>query len=61
MLGSIYIGLSGLTAYSRGLQTISNNVTNLNTPGFKAMFVRFVPHPAEHSEAAGVLGAATAS
>lgn len=41
MLGSIYIGLSGLTAYSRGLQTISNNVTNLNTPGFKATSFTF--------------------
>ncbi len=41
MLGSIYIGLSGLTAYSKGLQTISNNVTNLNTPGFKATTFSF--------------------
>lgn len=41
MLGSIYIGLSGLTAYSKGLQTISNNVTNLNTPGFKASSFSF--------------------
>lgn len=41
MLGSIYIGLSGLSAYSKGLQTISNNVTNLNTPGFKATSFRF--------------------
>lgn len=35
MLGAIYTGLSGMTAYSRGLDTISNNVANLNTPGFK--------------------------
>ncbi len=41
MLGSIYIGLSGLAAYSKGLQTISNNVTNLNTPGFKATSFTF--------------------
>ena len=41
MLGSIYIGLSGLTAYAKGLQTISNNVTNLNTPGFKATSFNF--------------------
>jgi flagellar hook protein FlgE len=41
MLGSIYIGLSGLTAYSRGLQTISSNVTNLNTSGFKATAFNF--------------------
>ncbi|WP_333677814.1 flagellar hook-basal body complex protein [Dyella sp.] len=41
MLGSIYIGMSGLTAYAKGLQTISNNVANLNTPGFKATTPRF--------------------
>jgi flagellar hook protein FlgE len=35
MLGSIYIGLSGMTAFSKGLNAISNNVANLNTPGFK--------------------------
>jgi flagellar hook protein FlgE len=35
MLGTIYIGLSGMSAYSKGLDVISNNVANLNTPGFK--------------------------
>src|SRR5262245_7356977 len=35
MLGAIFTGLSGMTAYSRGLDLISNNVANLNTPGFK--------------------------
>lgn len=42
MLGAIYIGLSGMNAYSRGLQTISNNVANLNTLGYKATTVNFV-------------------
>lgn len=41
MLGAIYVGLSGLNAYSRGLQTISNNVANLNSPGFKATAINF--------------------
>ena len=41
MLESIYIGMTGLTSYSRGLQTISNNVANLNTPGFKTSMLRF--------------------
>lgn len=41
MLGAIYIGLSGMSAYSKGLQTISNNVANLNSPGFKASSVNF--------------------
>jgi flagellar hook protein FlgE len=41
MFGSIYVGMSGLTAYSRGLQQVSNNVTNLNSSGFKAATVSF--------------------
>lgn len=41
MLDSIYIGMSGLTAYSKGLQTISNNVANMNTPGFRVSTPRF--------------------
>ncbi|MEJ0027183.1 MAG: flagellar basal-body rod protein FlgF [Rhizomicrobium sp.] len=41
MLNAIYIGLSGMDAYSTGLQVISNNVANLNTPGFKAKTVQF--------------------
>jgi flagellar hook protein FlgE len=41
MLGAIYIGLSGMDAFSQGLQTISNNVANLNTLGFKAATVSF--------------------
>jgi len=41
MFGSIYIGLSGLAAYSRGLQQISNNVANLNSQGFKGSTTTF--------------------
>lgn len=41
MFGSIYVGLSGLQAYSRGLQTVSNNVSNLNSLGFKSKSVTF--------------------
>jgi flagellar hook protein FlgE len=41
MFGAIYVGLSGLSAYSRGLQQVSNNVTNLNSSGFKAATVSF--------------------
>jgi flagellar hook protein FlgE len=36
MLNSVYTGLAGMLAYSRGLDVISNNVANLNTPGFKS-------------------------
>jgi len=41
MLGAIYTGLSGMNAYSKGLQTISDNVANLNTNGFKSTTVTF--------------------
>ncbi len=41
MLGAIYVGLSGMGAFSRGLQTISNNVANLNSPGFKTTTTSF--------------------
>lgn len=41
MFGAIYVGLSGLNAYSNGLKQVSNNVTNLNTSGFKGQTVTF--------------------
>lgn len=41
MFGAIYIGLSGLSAYSDGLSAVSNNVSNLNTSGFKASEISF--------------------
>jgi flagellar hook protein FlgE len=41
MLGAIYVGLSGMSSFSRGLQTISNNVANLNSPGFKTTTTSF--------------------
>jgi flagellar hook protein FlgE len=41
MFGAIYVGLSGLNAYSRGLQQVSNNISNLNTSGFKGSDVSF--------------------
>ena len=41
MLDTIHIGMSGLQGYSQGLKVISNNVTNLNTPGFKAASQQF--------------------
>jgi len=41
MFGAIYVGLSGLNAYSQGLQQVSNNVTNMNSSGFKGSTVSF--------------------
>ncbi|MEI7037460.1 flagellar basal-body rod protein FlgF [Fulvimonas yonginensis] len=34
-LQSLYNSLSGLFAFSKGLDTISNNISNMNTPGFR--------------------------
>lgn len=42
MFDSIYIGMSGLTSFSEGLSNISNNVANLNTPGFKGSELAFL-------------------
>lgn len=41
MLDSIYIGMTGLLGYSRGLRVIANNTANLNTPGFKGSSLQF--------------------
>lgn len=41
MLGAIYVSLSGMNAYSSGLKTISNNVANLDTLGYKSSTVSF--------------------
>ena len=41
LTGAIFIGLSGMDAYSNGLQVISNNVANLDTNGYKAETVNF--------------------
>lgn len=41
MFESILIGMSGLQGFSKGLKVISNNVANLNTPGFKSANLNF--------------------
>lgn len=41
MLESIFIGMSGLLGYSKGLRVIANNTANLNTPGFKGSALQF--------------------
>ncbi len=41
MLESIFIGMTGLNGYSRGLRVIANNTANLNTPGFKGSKLQF--------------------
>ncbi|AUM12955.1 flagellar hook-basal body complex protein [Ketobacter alkanivorans] len=41
MMGSLYKSLSGLVGFTKALDNLSNNVANLNTPGFKANDVFF--------------------
>lgn len=41
MLDSIFIGTSGLQTFAADLKVVSNNVANLNTPGFKASHSMF--------------------
>lgn len=41
MIESIYVGMTGLSGFSRGLRVIANNTTNLNTPGFKSSSLQF--------------------
>lgn len=41
MFSSILSAFSGLLGFSKGLDVISNNVANLNTPGFKATELQF--------------------
>ena len=41
MLESIYVGMTGLLGYSRGLRVIANNTANINTPGFKSSSIQF--------------------
>jgi flagellar hook protein FlgE len=41
MFESIYVGMTGLDSYAKGLNVISNNVANLNTTGFKGAQLQF--------------------
>jgi flagellar basal-body rod protein FlgG len=41
MLDSLYIGATGLRAQQLNVDTISNNLANINTPGFKRSRVHF--------------------
>lgn len=41
MNGAFYVGAIGLDAQQRALETIANNISNVNTPAFKRSQVRF--------------------
>lgn len=55
MLDAITIGNSGLSAYASGLKTISNNVANLNSPGFKTTNLQFSDLFYSNSDSTGSL------
>ncbi len=40
-MGTIHKGTTGLYAFSKGLDVVSNNVANLNTPGYKKSDILF--------------------
>jgi len=56
MLDSIFIGMSGLVGYSRGLRVIANNTANINTPGFKGASLQFGDLFYANGPAGGALG-----
>lgn len=41
MIDSIFVGLSGMQGHQRELSVISNNIANMNTPGFRGSTVSF--------------------
>lgn len=41
MNGAFYIGATGLDAQQRALEVVANNISNINTTGFKRSIVRF--------------------
>ena len=59
MLDSIFIGMSGLMGYSRGLRVIANNTANINTPGFKGATLQFGDQFYASGPASGAFSAAS--
>ena len=60
MNGAFHIGAIGLGAQERALGVISNNITNVNTPGFRRSNVRFsevLANRADPSDVRADLGA----
>jgi flagellar hook protein FlgE len=41
MIQGFYTGVSGMLSHQKGIDTLANNVTNINTPGFKGNEVEF--------------------
>lgn len=56
LYGSLFSGVTGLTAQSRALGTISENITNVNTVGFKAQTTHFSSLVAAGNDGTGSVG-----
>ncbi len=58
MMQSFFNGLSGLLTFSQGLKNTSNNVSNMNTPGFRGSdtFYRSVNGEGDQGLGADVAG-----
>lgn len=56
LYGSLFSGVTGLAAQSRSLGTISENITNVNTVGFKAKTSHFATLVAAGSAESGSVG-----
>lgn len=41
MISSIFVATSGMIGHQRGLEVVSNNIGNMNTPGFRGSVVSF--------------------
>ena len=50
MNGAFYVGAVGLEAQQRALDTIANNISNVNTPAFKRSEVRFAEIIADRAD-----------
>lgn len=56
MFQSFYTGLSGMLSFSRSLDNVSNNIANMNTPGFRGAdsFYRSLSQGGNNNPGAGV-------
>lgn len=54
MNGAFYVGAIGLDAQQRALETIANNISNVNTPAFKRSQVRFTEVMASQADTSEV-------
>ncbi|KAF0813403.1 Flagellar basal-body rod protein FlgG [Andreprevotia sp. IGB-42] len=58
MIDALYLGVSGMSSQQKQIDAIAHNLTNMNTPGFKATRVQFheVMNKAFAADATGAAG-----